>query len=53
MLAAERAGKQTKLAEFFADAPQPVPSAEAPTPQPKTDEGQRDKLIKEIGIRAD
>lgn len=51
VLAAERAGKQTKLEQFFADAPQPVPSAEAPAPQPKTDEGQRDKLIKEIQAR--
>lgn len=51
VLQAERKGKETKLEEFFADAPAPVAPALVPADQPKDEEAKRTKLIKDIQTR--
>lgn len=48
VLQAERKGKETKLEEFFADAPAPVKPALQPAEEPKDADAKREKAIKDV-----
>lgn len=50
VLDAERKGKQAKLEDFLAEAPKPV-NPTVPADEPKSEDGKREKLIKEIQER--